>query len=83
MKYAQEVVAAAKERVEKKMCGKGRLWLEASVDSYQESSNRVTLYVLQGSPPVGYVLAAGNQWARAYSSRGNSIGDFWCMPRAR
>ena len=42
-----------------KRCGKteGREWLYAgSCDSYGTDANRVSFYVLQGSPPRGFII---------------------------
>ena len=37
--------------------GDERKWLSANVDSYETSTQRITLFVLEGSPPRGYVIA--------------------------
>ena len=62
---------------------RGRKWLKAqSVDSYGDPSNGVEFYVLQGSPPRGFVIAwrtfPGTGYGRAVAldGRGNRLKEF-------
>ncbi|GIK23660.1 MAG: hypothetical protein BroJett005_30740 [Ignavibacteriota bacterium] len=52
----EQLIEQAKRLIEKKF-DPGRKWLEASLDSYNADSNRVTLFVLEGSPAKGYIIA--------------------------
>jgi len=53
-----ELIERAKKIVESWDGNHARLWLCANPDdSYDDSRYRVVLYVLEGSPPRGYVLA--------------------------
>ena len=51
------LVRKAKKRVEGRT-SEGRKWLEASPEnSYDSEDYKVKVFVLEGSPPKGYVLA--------------------------
>lgn len=57
----QETIEKAKERVMAKYNDYGRTWLEGKIpDSYNDPEYKVSLFVLAGSPPRGYVLADYN-----------------------
>lgn len=62
---------------------RGRRWLKVpAVNSYGEPSNGVEFFVLEGSPPRGFVIAwralQGGGYARAAAldSRGNRLEEF-------
>ncbi|OFV66809.1 MAG: hypothetical protein SBU_000102 [Candidatus Syntrophoarchaeum butanivorans] len=58
----KKLIEKAKRVVVRRYEGKdetSRAWLRASPpDSYEEDNYRVELWVLEGSPPKGYVLAS-------------------------
>jgi hypothetical protein len=77
METMESLITKAKRAVERQRlarCGEAptRRWLEATPDhSYRDERYRVTIYVLEGSPPRGYVIASwGANRVKAYA------GDF-------
>lgn len=50
-----------------------RKWLSSTIDSYGDSENRITLYVLEGSPPKGYFLVSSKGWAQTLGLDGKPI----------
>jgi hypothetical protein len=59
-------------------CAKDRPWLEAHVDPYGSCErHRVQLFVLEGTPAKGYVLADyGRKRVQAFDSDGKKVRQF-------
>ncbi len=65
-------IAVASAHAGKRLCE--RRWLSSCVDSYGCGSYRVVLYVLEGSPAKGYVIANyGTHQIFAFDGRGRRI----------
>jgi hypothetical protein len=74
-----ELIKKAKDCVEKRWPGvEERPWLEAEPpDSYKDPFWRVRLFVLQGSPPKGFVLANyGTHTVKAFNSEMKHLYTF-------
>ncbi len=72
----KKIVKAKQKVVEKYEHGKTteRQWLQASVDSYDNSEYRVELFVLEGSPAKGLVIVNwGARWIKAIDLWGNQL----------
>ncbi|GAN34101.1 MAG: hypothetical protein DYG83_03405 [Candidatus Brocadia sp. AMX2] len=52
----EQLIEQAKKLIAKRW-DEGRKWLETSLDSYGDKSYRVSLFVLEGSPAKGYIIA--------------------------
>ena len=60
MQKIEDLIWKAKIKVERKYEGSMersmRKWIEVYVDSYESHTNRISFWVLEGSPPKGYVI---------------------------
>ena len=51
-----------------------RRWLRYEpVDSYGEESNRAEFFILEGSPPRGFIITSSNQSVYRYDGQGKRI----------
>ena len=73
--FFKKYIAEAIRKVEESYPGsEKRPWLKTNLDSYQSESNRVTLYVLEGSPCKGYVIVNyGSKYIRAFNAWNKQI----------
>ena len=76
----KEAIESAKAAVVKSYEGNrptGRKWLKAHVDSYKNKDYRIELFVLEGSPAKGFVIADyGHNCAMAFNAWGRKIRTF-------
>jgi hypothetical protein len=76
----EEFIEKCKQAVIKDYEGKettDRPWLEAHVDSYGSAKYRIQVFVLEGSPAKGYVVANyGHTRVQAFDGRGKKLVEY-------
>lgn len=72
----EELIEQAKKLIERRS-ESDRRWLEASLDSYDDKSHRVSLIVQEGSPAKGYIIANyGTEQVIAFDYDGTKLKTY-------